>query len=476
MATKVVLIHGWSADSGSMRDVGSFLREHGRDTEDVWLSDYISLADDVNVADVARRMHDVLGGLAANLGAFDIVLHSTGGLVVREWLSRFHPDGAGCPAKRIVMLAPANFGSRLAAAGKSFIGRVVKGWDSWFQTGTQMLNNLELASEYQWRLAQRDLLAPEGGTSPYGPGKVLPFVIVGSRGHTQGLEQLADELGSDGVVRASAASLKAVGLTLTFSDDANPPAVRPWLARDGAVGIPLAVLPNRNHGTITQPRTRIGAFLPQLGELILEALDCPDTPAAYAAVDAHWRQVSGATHGLEDVAVADPDHPPNRAGLDRYLQVVVHVRDDQGNDVNDYFVEFYDPEKPDDEQDTVILHRQVIKDTHIYSQNPSYRCFFVDRTALLNEYYAKGYETVAMSISAAKLGDHVAYFNTATATAAGHAMVSTKAGATAASDADKNALQEFLREDRTHLIEIVIPRAPVPDLFRMSAPPYAPPL
>ncbi len=84
--------------------------------------------------------------------------------------------------KRLVMLAPANHGSKLAATGKSFLGRVVKGYDNWFQSGQAMLDDLELSSAFQWQLAQRDVLIVPGGdtTLYYGADRVWPFVIVGT--------------------------------------------------------------------------------------------------------------------------------------------------------------------------------------------------------------------------------------------------------------------------------------------------------
>jgi pimeloyl-ACP methyl ester carboxylesterase len=466
---KVVLVHGWSASSTSMHDIRDYLEGKGYGVADVWLSDYLSLDDDIRVADVARRMKDVMDGLSADLGPFyDMIVHSTGGLVARAWLTRYYPDGRGCPVKHLVMVAPANFGSHLAAAGKSFIGRVIKGWKNWFQSGALMLENLELGSEFQWKLAQKDLVSLEGGPSPFGPGKVLPFIIVGSRGHTSGMEQIADKMGSDGVVRPCAASLKVAGLTLTFANDTDHPTPSFWTLHDGAADIPLAILPNRNHTTITQPQLDFGTFAPQLGPLIEAALTCAD--ADYAEVSKTWRAISEQTHDLADMTEADAQNPPDPQGLHRYLQVIVHVSDDQGYDVCDYFVEFYDPTKADTDEDTVILHRDVIKDVHTYSQNSSYRCFFVDRTALLHAYYGQGFDQVAMSVSAARLGDHVAYFNTRApqdpkaATTEGHIVISTKAGAMA------DAEGEFLKHDRTHLIELIIPRVPIDDVFKLPPP------
>ena len=53
-------------------------------------------------------------------------MHSTGALVVRDWLPR-HFTPARAPVKRLVMLAPAYFGSHLTHKGRSFTGRVYKG-------------------------------------------------------------------------------------------------------------------------------------------------------------------------------------------------------------------------------------------------------------------------------------------------------------------------------------------------------------
>jgi hypothetical protein len=122
------------------------------------------------------------------------------------------------------------------------IGRVLKGWNNWFQTGTEMLLGLELASPYQWALAQRDLFDASGSDpGPYGRGKVWPFVIVGSRGYSDRLAQIVNENGSDGIVRCAAANLNAVGMTIDFADNPTEPPIRAWHWRPGDVWFPLAI-------------------------------------------------------------------------------------------------------------------------------------------------------------------------------------------------------------------------------------------
>ena len=150
---QVVIIHGWSDTSVSFEPLAGFLEAHGIASSQIRLGDYISLDDDVRVEDVAKRMDAVLNtrlGAGELQAPFDMIVHSTGGLVARQWLSEYYPIG-GSPIRRLIMLAPANHGSPLAAKGKSLLGRVVKGWNNWFETGTEMLNALELASPYRKR-------------------------------------------------------------------------------------------------------------------------------------------------------------------------------------------------------------------------------------------------------------------------------------------------------------------------------------
>jgi len=207
--------------------------------------------DDVRVEDVGKRMESVIrAAIAANqlTVPFDLIVHSTGGLVAREWLSRFYPDGGNAPVKRVIMLAPANFGSRLASLGKSMIGRV----------------------------------------------------IVGSRPYASELRQIVNENGSDGTVRCAAANLNAVGMTVDFSVDANNPEVRPWSWRSGQAQFPFAVLPDRDHSSIHEPLEASGAqdaISQRLGDLILAALAC-NTPEAYQVIYTAWQQTSEQTADL----------------------------------------------------------------------------------------------------------------------------------------------------------------------------------
>lgn len=475
MPAQVAIVHGWSDTHQSFLPLRAFLEANGYQARDIWLSDYTSLNDDVRVEDVAKRMEAVIAGAlaAGQLAAkFDIIAHSTGGLVVREWLARFHPDPATAPVKRIVMLSPANFGSKLAADGKSMIGRLLKGWNNWLQSGQSMLNDLELASDYQWRLACRDLVDPtgDGAGGLYGKGKLWPFVISGTRGYTAGLQQIVNENGSDGTVRPAAANLNIVGMTVDFSgDDANP-SVTPWASRvDGP--IPFAILPDRDHGNINQPDLAVAsASSPELGRLILEALACADDQA-YAAIEASWSQITERTGALSDDAAAlqaeFPNGAPDAAKFHQFMQVVVRVRDDDGQPIPDYFLEFFSP-ATDDDADTVTFHTQVLRDVHNNSLDASLRCLFLDRTNLFDKYYQQlppGLpQEVALSLSAAAPGADVRYFDSEVTGAAGHLVIH-------AEDVDtRMGLPGRFRRNMTHLVEIIVPRQPTAGVFSISQP------
>lgn len=458
MPAQVAIIHGWSDTSSSFERLKDYLRANGFPTVQIWLGDYISMDDDVRVEDVAKRMEVVIRELIASgrlIEPFDLIVHSTGGLVAREWIATFYPSGVGCPAKRMIMLAPANFGSRLAALGKSMIGRLSKGWKNWFQTGEQMLRALELASPYQWDLARRDLVNPGSGTAdgPYGHGKVWPFVIIGTEGYDKGLREIVNEDGSDGTVRVPAANLNIVGMTLDFTGNGLNPSATLWNSRVG-VEIPFAVLPDRDHGSIINP----GAGSADLGQYILQALAC-DSDAIYDQISQDWLQRTEQT-------AAGGKTGPDGERFHQYMQFVVRCRDDHGQPVDDFFLEFFSPTSKGS-ADAVFFHREVLEHVHTNSVRPNLRCLFIDRTDLVGSFYSSaktpgGRRELAMSISAAALGPNVRYFDSTREGAKGEITLH------AADEAQKAVLDARLHRNRTHLVEIVIPRQPIDKVYRMA--------
>lgn len=473
---QVLIVHGWSDKSSSFKPLSKFLKKNGYDTVSLWLSDYISLDNDVRIEDVAKRMEAVINQRLKSgelKKPFDIIVHSTGGLVAREWISAHYAgDVTKCPAKRLIMLAPANFGSRLAALGRSMLGRIFKGWDNWFETGTEMLNALELSSPYQWDLAQRDLFVPEGQNNApalYGKGRIWPFVITGSHVYTSLLREIVNEDGSDGTVRVPAANLNTRGITINFVENEQEPLTFHWkLRHEGS--FPLAVLPDRTHSSIINPlKNDVKSKSPyreRLGQLILDALSC-DTDEQYVAIADLWNDISEETVMIpEDQQLRDAifkeDIDPE--WFHQYSQVNVKVMDEHGDEVDDYFLEFFGPEEEEGDSTSIYFHREVLEHVHPYKHNNSYRCLYMDRTDLYKNYYQMVPENLVkvlnMSLSATPPGKNISYFSDVKHGAKGilpiHFEEQTKQH------------ERWLKRNTTHFVKIIIPRSPKLNVFKIK--------
>lgn len=472
---QVLILHGWSDTSKSFHFLADFLGKNGYSAIPIWLGDYISLDDDIRVADVAKRMGEVIDEMinAKQLDkSFDMIVHSTGGLVAREWLtSKYRDNVVKCPMKRLIMLAPANYGSKLAATGKSFLGRVVKGYNNWFHTGTGILNDLELASPYQWELAQRDVLVPEGAaaTPGYygGEDRVWPFVIVGTHPYTNLLRQIVNENGADGTVRVCAANLNTRGMTIDFRETDPKKMSATWesrlkLANGDDFDVPLAVLPTRTHGSIIDPDRNApdnkediaesDAEKAVLGKLILEALKC-DSFKSYQNIQVKWNKLT------EETAHRDTQTPDI---FHQYLQINFFVVDDFGQPVPDYFIEFFSGTSKSYTDANVYLHSHVIEDVKTNSQSAALRNIYIDRTDLMEGYYAmlpKGAEPrLYLSISAASPGINIKYFERERDGASGQITVHLEGDAT----------QRWLKRNTTHFVKIIIPRMPNKNVFKVN--------
>ena len=83
----IVILHGWSDTSQTFEPLARLLRARlARQVSIVSLADYVSMEDEVRFDDVAEAM-DVAWrrhGLPRRKGAVDAVVHSTGGLVIRD--------------------------------------------------------------------------------------------------------------------------------------------------------------------------------------------------------------------------------------------------------------------------------------------------------------------------------------------------------------------------------------------------------
>ena len=216
----ILLIHGYSAEQGrrvdSLADVTAIYgtlpsdlrRQYGEGkVATLNLARYVSLEDGLNLDDLARAMERALRAQFPELlkGRFDVIVHSTGALLVRNWLRR-HAARPG-PIERLIYLAGANFGSGWAHVGR---GQLAKWGRAVFQGGSergvQLLDALELGATDTLDL-HRHFLDPEYDL--WRRYRVREFCITGSQVLADWLPipvRYAHEDGSDGVVRVAASN------------------------------------------------------------------------------------------------------------------------------------------------------------------------------------------------------------------------------------------------------------------------------
>lgn len=359
----IVLLHGYSATDASLRTWREVLLDRGYDATDVHLGGYVSLSNEITIKDLAEgfdRALRVQPGLD-NGEQFDAIVHSTGGLVIREWLTTYPTRRDR--VKHIIGLAPANFGSPLAHKGRSWLGALFRGerelGPDFMEAGTQILAGLELGSRYTWQLAHRDLL----GESPAygeGPDTPYPFIFIGTDGYggLRGLFTNPD--GSDGTVRLAAAGLNIRKLIVDLRREPgvdDPPAVTtaPWRN----INVPLVLVPDCNHaGIVSDPPN-------ELVEMALEALSV-ESFDAYTSWTTRYATAERRERAL--------------GGRHTWQQFVLHAVDERGDPVPDYYIEL-----GTSVNGSFAPLPDFSLDVHPFGDDPSFRCFHVDLDRLKPE-------------------------------------------------------------------------------------------
>lgn len=347
----VVLVHGYSDDGAAFKEWERILEARGYEVGMIHACSYRSLTNEVTIKDIAEgfdRALRIRSGLSED-EPFDAIVHSTGMLVIRAWLTAY--AGRRDRLKHLIGLAPATFGSPLAHKGRSWLGALFKGnrhlGPDFLEAGDKVLDGLELASRFTWDLAHLDLLGDE---TFYGPTRRTPYVFIfcGNRSYG-GLRQLVDEPGSDGTVRWASCPLNTRKIILDFTrDPEREPEQRVSVADWKNTDIPLMMVDGKNHGTILSDPGE------DLADLVDDAL-----------------QVSSAADFAEWIADATKKTQSARARVDEWQQFVVRVLDERGDPVPDYNIQLF--KRPTG--DTGI--RQFDLDVHTYRGDPSLRCFHV---------------------------------------------------------------------------------------------------
>ena len=182
MARPLVLIHGYSAEGTAFDSLRNALQKKGIKPTDINVCNYVSLNNEITIKDIAEgldrafRKHQVLLNEDQE---FDAIVHSTGMLVLRSWLTNY---GAAVGANRrlarlkhLIGLAPATWGSPQAHKGRTWLGALVKGNR---QLGPDFLNagigflkvwNWVAPSPGNWRMRtywEKNLTTTKGAQHP----------------------------------------------------------------------------------------------------------------------------------------------------------------------------------------------------------------------------------------------------------------------------------------------------------------------
>jgi hypothetical protein len=353
------------------------------------IGNYVTLNNEVTIKDLgeafdrALRLTEWSSGSKDDSWTFDAVVHSTGMLVLRQWLvsdpfDRDDPRSRIRRLKHLVGLAPATFGSPQGKQGRSWLGALVKGnknlGPDFLNAGDQVLDGLELASRYTWELSHKDMLCDK---PLYDKGSTTPYVaiFIGNIGYT-GLASVANSPGTDGTVRWAGCALNSRKISIDFrrepklqGPDGNPTrySISPW--ESGRLGSPVIAVEGQNHGTIvTEPD-------PQVSDLMQQFFSVTDETSYLT-----WEQSAQAfgADALSKMNAASAIDGSTGAG---WQQIVLHLVDDHGDGVPDYNLQFYlgndlsDSDELDASGQLKALAVPLIADT--YSGDSSYRCFYV---------------------------------------------------------------------------------------------------
>ena len=112
----------------------------------------------------------------------------------------------------------------------------------------------------------------------------------------------------------------------------------------------------------------------------------------------------------------------------------------------------------------MFFQPEVLEDVHVNGTAASHRCLYLDRTDLLRRFYQpKLAKEIALSISAAPIGENIRFFDKDQKGAKGSVVIHKES-----LDAGERLGGARFYRNTTHLIEIVIPRQPIDRVFRLS--------
>lgn len=457
---KMLIIHGYSDGSSSFTSLKEFFVQNADyASENVHLLDYASMDDDASYRDFADKLDSEYERIFGN-ERIDVAVHSTGGLVVRIWLAlrrkrqRELKKKVDCPVKRILMFAPAHFGSDLAKMGNSFLGKFRSTFfnnnadpEDFMESGKKVLEGLEPASPFQWELSNFDLHNEDYFNFKSEPKNTCyPFIFSAGNsyeGFQTKIVKQRKKPGTDGTVRICGTSLNTRKCTLLLLND-EPKLI--WKTETKFSSIPFAVFNKFNHGTIINTgfssdahdsESRIDDFTSDIGpgKLILQALQVNDDKK-YKKASTDFQQITKINYGKMD-----------KKYQAKFQQFFFKVRDDINRPVEDYYLDFSVETSNGDED--IALSEKVDElmeaKIHVHSEDKSCRVMMINHgkvLSLLDELKDKKYNLV-LDITAKPLTRDIKY----------------KGGRYIIFDSSvKKPKHQFLYPNTTTLVDVIINR------------------
>lgn len=359
----VVLVHGYSDKGESLKVWQRRLCDHGGyDVKTISLCNYQSLTNEITIKDLAEGFDRALKTVAhLEPGRpFSAIVHSTGMLVLRSWLTisnETERKQRRARLKHLIGLAPATFGSPLAHKGRSFLGRIFKGNNQpgpdFRESGDLILDGLELGSRFTWDLTHLDLL----DNTFYDNGEGTPYVFIFCGTDTyHGIRKLVNEPGTDGTVRWAGCALRTEKFTVDMSRAAPANGrVRPKFLSENALAMPFWPIAGLNHGTIVSEPTE------ELVDLVVSALQVRDQNGFESWTSDARGKTAKASEDLE-----------KRGEV--WQQFVVRAMDERGDPISDFHMELFTKDSKGVAEDLEEFDLEV----HAYSTDKSYRCFHVN--------------------------------------------------------------------------------------------------
>lgn len=442
MPDPLVLVHGYGSSGQAFDTWKNAFLAAGRKVEELSIGSYVTLNNEITVDDIANGFQHALHSKGMDDKPFDAVVHSTGMLVMRSWLTASNVTNSRRGLlKHLIALAPATFGSPIAAKGRSLLGRIFEGnkdpGPDFLDSGNLVLGNLELGSEYTWNLAHKDLI----DTKLYGPDNDTPYVFVFDGTNDYGkLAEIflpGDQKGSDGVVRWSGVALNTRKITLNLG---LAKAGVKWADWSNLLDIPLIPVAGLNHNQILSEPPQ------ELIALVLQALTVNN------------KDDFSKFHNTAVANAAVVQQAKQKLANNRWQQFVVHATDSHGNPITDYSIEILAVAA--DRRETSLADFEA--DVHPFAADKSFRCFHVQ----LDQLPAKiGGKRLIARIIASTGTDLVGYqgygSNLAEGAAPAFGPVDLDISAYDGTQPGKPAL---FYPFTTTLIEIVLNREPIPPI------------